>query len=101
MASNAQQAHQLDKRGDQPAMQWDLNTIGTCSCWYDNYEGLTCKEVRDWKFAISPADFSRWNPSITLDCGNWQALSYCVENELNVGCFIKNIHHRSDGHSEP
>lgn len=79
MASNAQQAHQLDKRGEKPAMQWDLNTIGTCSYWYDNYEGLTCKEVRDWKFAISPADFSRWNPSITLDCGNWQALSYCVE----------------------
>jgi len=79
MASNTQHAHLLYKRGDQPAGQWDLNTIVTCTFWYDNYEGLTCKEVRDWMFAISPAGFSRWNPSITLDCGNWQALSYCVE----------------------
>ncbi len=79
MASSAQHAHQLYKRGDQPLMQWDLKTIGTCTYWYDNYKGLTCKQVRDWMYGISPADFSRWNPSITLDCGNWQALSYCVE----------------------
>ena len=59
-------------------MQWDFNTISTCTEWYDNYEGLSCKEVRDWRFAIRPEDFSRWNPSITLGCGNWKELAYCV-----------------------
>ncbi len=79
VATNAQTSHRLYNRGVQPIMQWDCNTISTCTYWYNNFEGLTCKEVRDWMYAISPADFSRWNPSITLDCGNWQALAYCVE----------------------
>ncbi|KAF6811016.1 CFEM domain-containing protein, partial [Colletotrichum plurivorum] len=56
-----------------------LNTIKTCTFWYDNYEGFSCKEIRDWRYAISPEDFSRWNPSVTLDCGNWQELSYCIQ----------------------
>jgi hypothetical protein len=80
VASGAQHAHQqLQKRGLQPLMSWDLNTIKTCTYWYDNDRGIPCQEVRDLFYAISPADFSRWNPSITLDCGNWGAHSYCVE----------------------
>ncbi|KAL2126600.1 hypothetical protein VTI74DRAFT_565 [Chaetomium olivicolor] len=68
----------LSKRDNEPIMQWDFKTIKTCTSWYDNNEGLTCKEVRDLMFDISPEDFSRWDPSITLDYENWRPLAYCV-----------------------
>ncbi|KAK8070329.1 hypothetical protein PG994_006945 [Apiospora phragmitis] len=77
LASMAHQRHLLSKRDTIPRGLYNPNTIKTCSYWYDNYEGLTCHEVRDWMWAISPADFSRWNPTVTEDCGNWQELSYC------------------------
>ncbi len=79
--TKAQHPHPVSKRGSKSIMQWDFNTISTCTEWYDNYEGLSCKEVRDWRYAISPEDFLRWNPSITLDCGNWRELAYCVDVE--------------------
>ncbi|KAK7964076.1 WSC domain-containing protein [Apiospora saccharicola] len=60
------------KRSVEPEMIYDLNTISTCTFWYDNYHGRSCKDVRDDTFNVSPEAFSRWNPSITLDCGNWQ-----------------------------
>ncbi|KAF6786175.1 CFEM domain-containing protein, partial [Colletotrichum musicola] len=78
-ASMAEQRQYLSKRYKEPNMPYDFDTIKTCTFWYDNYEGFSCKEIRDWRYAISPEDFSRWNPSVTLDCGNWQELSYCVE----------------------
>jgi hypothetical protein len=62
-----------------PNMQYDPKTISTCTWWYDNYEGKTCEAIRDWRYGISAADFSRWNPSVRSDCTNWQPLSYCVE----------------------
>lgn len=71
------QARRLSKRDTGLNMPYDFDTIKTCTWWYDNHHSLTCK-VRDWMFGISPEDFSRWNPSITLDCGNWEELSYCV-----------------------
>lgn len=76
-----QRRHLLVGRDVEPNMQYDLNTIKTCTWWYDNNEGKSCQVVRDWMFAISPEDFTRWNPSVTLDCGNWQELSYCIEVE--------------------
>ncbi|KDN69707.1 putative CFEM domain-containing protein [Colletotrichum sublineola] len=79
VASMVGQRHYLAKRGTEPNMPYDFNTIKTCTGWYDNYEGFTCEDIRDWRYAISPEDFTRWNPSITLDCGNWQELSYCVQ----------------------
>lgn len=63
----------------QPQMQYDPKTISTCTWWYDNYRGDTCQAIRDWTYAISPEDFTRWNPSVGLDCSNWQQLSYCVQ----------------------
>ncbi|KAI0446178.1 WSC-domain-containing protein [Xylaria telfairii] len=77
-ASSISNMQHLSKRDAEPNLQWDYNTISTCSRWHDNDFTFTCKEVRDIMFAISPENFSRWNPSITLDCGNWQMLSYCV-----------------------
>lgn len=77
-ASVVQQLHYLSKRGTTPGGRYALDTIKTCSEWYDNYFGRSCEDVRDWMFAVSPEDFSRWNPSVTIDCGNWQELSYCV-----------------------
>lgn len=79
IASMAKQRHYLSKRGKEPNMPYDFDTIKTCTYWHDNYEGFSCKEIRDWRYAISPEDFTRWNPTVTLDCGNWQELSYCVE----------------------
>ncbi|KAK2028981.1 WSC-domain-containing protein [Colletotrichum zoysiae] len=79
VASMVEQRHYLLKRDEEPNMQYDFNTIKTCTYWYDNYQGFSCKEIRDWRYGISPEDFTRWNPSVTLDCGNWQELSYCVE----------------------
>ncbi|KAI8248972.1 CFEM domain protein [Colletotrichum sp. SAR 10_77] len=52
----------------------------SCSYWYDNYEGESCVVVRDYMFAISPETFSRWNPSVGLDCSGWQdRTSYCIQ----------------------
>jgi hypothetical protein len=56
----------------------DPNTIKNCTVWFDNSGDHTCKEVRD-VLAIKPETFTRWNPSITLDCGNWRLYtSYCT-----------------------
>ncbi|KAH9204633.1 hypothetical protein DL95DRAFT_319105, partial [Leptodontidium sp. 2 PMI_412] len=60
-----------------------LTTIKTCTNWYDNSGEYGCDFIRDL-MSIPPANFTRWNPSITLDCGNWEPFtSYCswVESE--------------------
>jgi hypothetical protein len=69
----------ISKRETVPNGPYDPATISTCTFWYGNFEGKSCKVVRDWMFAISAEDFARWNPSVTVDCGNWQELSYCVQ----------------------
>jgi hypothetical protein len=78
-ASSADRPKFLTTRDAAPQMPYDPNTIQTCTWWYDNYLDLSCTDVRDSMYLIRPSDFSRWNPSITLDCGNWQWLSYCVQ----------------------
>lgn len=62
-----------------PGRPWDNRTIAGCTWWWDNHDKWTCKQVRDEEYHISPEDFHRWNPSITLDCGNWQNHSYCIQ----------------------
>ncbi|PVI03666.1 hypothetical protein DM02DRAFT_587559 [Periconia macrospinosa] len=58
--------------------QVDPNTVKNCTTWYDNSGDDTCKDIRD-SLGIKPDTFTRWNPSITLDCGNWQLYtSYCT-----------------------
>lgn len=63
----------------QPNMPYDLNTSKYCTYWYDNYQGASCIQVAsDW--ATKPADFARWNPTLTATCGGWlDGFSYCVE----------------------
>ncbi|KAH7081958.1 hypothetical protein BKA63DRAFT_530869 [Paraphoma chrysanthemicola] len=59
----------------------DVNTIKNCSIWYDNSGDYSCKDIRD-SLGIKPETFTRWNPSITLDCGNWELYtSYCTRVE--------------------
>lgn len=61
----------------QPHLSWDKRTIKDCSFWYDNTGSRTCESIRKaWQ--VSPETFSRWNPSITLDCDGWRFQSYCV-----------------------
>ncbi|KAK6224475.1 CFEM domain protein [Colletotrichum tabaci] len=70
----------LGKRGETPQANVLANTIKSCSYWYDNYEGESCVVVRDYMFAISPETFSRWNPSVGLDCSGWEDwTSYCIQ----------------------
>ncbi|KAH7369246.1 hypothetical protein B0T11DRAFT_350818 [Plectosphaerella cucumerina] len=63
---------------DPPWLDFDPNTIKTCTFWLNNNKGYTCEEVREI-FSITPEDFTRWNPSVTLDCQNWQIRSYCAQ----------------------
>lgn len=61
----------------EPVLSYDIHTIQGCSYWYDNDGDRTCESIRDaWQ--VSPATFSRWNPSISLDCKGWGKHSYCV-----------------------
>lgn len=66
--------------GPTPGLQWDPETISPCVMWHDNAGDSTCTEVRDY-WDISPALFSRWNPSVGLDCTPWGNQSYCVVPE--------------------
>lgn len=61
----------------EPFLSYDVNTIKDCSFWYDNYGTRTCESIRE-TWSISPETFSRWNPSISLDCKGWGRHSYCV-----------------------
>jgi len=49
-----------------PNYSYYLDTISTCTEWYDNSGDYSCTKVRD-VLGISPANFTRWNPSVTLD----------------------------------
>ncbi|KAJ3480465.1 hypothetical protein NLG97_g8063 [Lecanicillium saksenae] len=61
----------------QPHLATDPKTIKECSFWYDNTGDRTCESIRNaWK--ILPETFSRWNPSIGLNCEGWRFQSYCV-----------------------
>lgn len=60
-----------------PTLQYDPETISPCVEWENNAHNLVCEEVRDY-WNITPEEFSRWNPSVGLDCTPWIAASYCV-----------------------
>jgi hypothetical protein len=60
-----------------PGLQWDPATIASCVEWYDNDEGLTCEEARNY-WGITPEQFTKWNPSVSLDCEPWGYQSYCI-----------------------
>jgi len=63
----------------QPIFSSDPETIDTCIDWWNNADdSSSCEEVREY-FNISPEQFKKWNPSLSLDCEPWRfPLSYCV-----------------------
>jgi hypothetical protein len=68
----------LSTASQTPGLYADPDTIPSCVEWYDNSEGLTCKELRDY-FTITPEQFTEWNPSVSLDCEPWNEWqSYCI-----------------------
>ncbi|KAH7383554.1 hypothetical protein BKA64DRAFT_760328 [Cadophora sp. MPI-SDFR-AT-0126] len=76
----------LSSRAVAQTYRYHLDTISTCSSWYDNSGDYGCTEIRD-TLGISPANFTRWNPSISLDCEGWELYtSYCswVESEFPI-----------------
>ncbi|KAG9249496.1 uncharacterized protein F5Z01DRAFT_754455 [Emericellopsis atlantica] len=58
-------------RGYHPGLQWDPEPALPCITWYDNAEGESCEEVRDY-WNITPEEFTKWNPSVGLDCKPWR-----------------------------
>ncbi|RYP55760.1 hypothetical protein DL769_010053 [Monosporascus sp. CRB-8-3] len=71
---------QLHYRAETPRLPYDPNTSKYCSYWFDYTDSrVQCDQVPQ-QWGISMADFLRWNPSITSDCGNFTfGRSYCVE----------------------
>ncbi|KAI6780908.1 uncharacterized protein J7T54_007388 [Emericellopsis cladophorae] len=61
-----------------PIFSTDLATVDTCIDGYNNAEqNPTSKDIRDL-FALTPEQFSKWNPSVSLDCELWlYPLPYC------------------------
>ncbi|KAK3181176.1 hypothetical protein K4F52_007451 [Lecanicillium sp. MT-2017a] len=69
-----------------PYLTYNIDTILDCSYWYDNQDGhRTCESIRTaWQ--VSPEDFARWNPDLTVDCTGWETgHSYCVAVEAERG----------------
>jgi len=79
IASVVEHFDHFSKRDNVLNMQYDPKNISTCTWRYDNHEGCTCKEIRDYKYAINPKDFSRRDPSITVDYENWLQILYCIQ----------------------
>ncbi|PVH77059.1 hypothetical protein DL98DRAFT_639122 [Cadophora sp. DSE1049] len=76
----------LSSRALAQTYRYHLDTISTCTSWYDNSGDYGCTEIRD-TLGISPANFTRWNPSISLDCEGWELYtSYCswVDSEFPI-----------------
>ncbi|KAF3484079.1 WSC domain protein [Arthroderma uncinatum] len=63
---------------DYPRLQWDPETTLSCIDWYDNNQGMGCEDTRNY-FTITPEQFTKWNPSVGLDCKPWKkSHSYCI-----------------------
>ncbi|RYP66169.1 hypothetical protein DL771_007945 [Monosporascus sp. 5C6A] len=60
-----------------PTLQWDSGTAQDCIEWYNNSEIESCEAVRKY-FGVTPEEFHKWNPSVSLDCEPWQYQSYCI-----------------------
>jgi hypothetical protein len=58
-------------------LQWEPTTIASCAEWYDNDEGLTCEEARKY-YGTTPEEFTKWDPSVSLNCELWRDQSYCI-----------------------
>lgn len=66
-----------------PELQWDPDTVKDCVGWFNNGGNDTCEYVRDL-FGIKPQLFTKWNPSVGLDCKPWNIQSYCIITQERV-----------------
>ncbi|KAK3400633.1 hypothetical protein B0T20DRAFT_348523 [Sordaria brevicollis] len=87
-----------------PKYPTDPNAASDCIQWYDHttlstspikvsgeYTNGSCAAVRRF-FSISPEEFHKWNPSVSIDCEPWlDYRSYCVRVAAgpSIGCFMK------------
>ncbi|KAK4137749.1 hypothetical protein BT67DRAFT_438990 [Trichocladium antarcticum] len=63
---------------DYPLLPHDPETTSDCADWFNNEDNRPCEWVRGY-FKATPEEFSRWNPSVGLDCTPWYNWnSYCV-----------------------
>ncbi|KAI9148914.1 WSC domain-containing protein [Paramyrothecium foliicola] len=76
-------APQLCSAGPDPLLDWDPETISPCLMWEDNGYGLSCEYVRKY-WNITAEEFTRWNPSVGLDCKPWRYQSYCVVPKVRL-----------------
>ncbi|KFY77881.1 hypothetical protein V499_02829 [Pseudogymnoascus sp. VKM F-103] len=79
-ASAAVKGPAIQARGESPSFPFDPETTADCTLWYDTVGASTCLKLLEVN-AIPIADFVKWNPSITLECGNFKTVgkSYCIK----------------------
>ncbi|KFY56271.1 hypothetical protein V496_06716 [Pseudogymnoascus sp. VKM F-4515 (FW-2607)] len=79
VASIAVKAPGNAARDTTPLYPHDPNTTPYCTEWWDIQGLFTCQELVE-VYTLSMADFIRWNPTITPQCGNFieSGQSYCV-----------------------
>ncbi|KFY46133.1 hypothetical protein V494_00591 [Pseudogymnoascus sp. VKM F-4513 (FW-928)] len=79
VASIAVKAPGIIARDTTPKFPYDPNTTPYCSEWWDTQGIFSCQELVD-VYSLTIAEFIRWNPSITAQCGNYidNGESYCV-----------------------
>ena len=62
----------------EPVLEADPNSAADCVEWFNNGpENESCKGIRAY-FGVTPEDFHKWNPSVSLDCEPWEFKSYCI-----------------------
>lgn len=69
-----------------PELEWDPDTVADCIEWENNVGEYTCEYIRDL-FKITPEQFSKWNPSVGLDCKPWDVQSYCIVTQERMNEF--------------
>ncbi|KFG84796.1 WSC domain protein [Metarhizium anisopliae] len=69
-----------------PQLQWDPDTVPDCIEWENNIGENTCEYIRDF-YTITPEQFSKWNPSVGLDCKPWNIQSYCIVTQERMDEF--------------
>lgn len=70
-----------------PLLQWDPATTPDCVEWDNIRENTTCQATLEY-WNITPEEFSRWNPSVGLDCAPWHGwTSYRIVDKAKLERF--------------
>ncbi|KAI0539139.1 hypothetical protein GGR58DRAFT_525123 [Xylaria digitata] len=57
-----------------PTLEWEPNTAEDCVDWYNNSDIEWC----EFRHSTLKQYFSKWNPSVGVDCKPWNHQSYCI-----------------------